>query len=192
MRTREKALSIDLFLDLDGVLADFDAGLADLGVRPDPAANRSRAEMDAHERARKDAIYRRIAGTDFFRRLPPAPGAHALWAACRRHQPTILTAVPRFADPVHTEEAGAHKYAMVTRTFEALPWHRFITCTSREKPLHMRPGGRPQVLIDDRAANVRAWRQAGGAAIHHVDAATSIDQLRELLQGGWTAEPRTP
>jgi hypothetical protein len=169
---------IDLYLDLDGVLADFDAGLRRLGHATDPGMNRSREEMDTDARARKDALYAAIAGTPFFRELPPTPDAHRLWTAVRHLDPVILTAVPRFDDPAHFAEAGDHKHAWVCATFEPIPRTRFVATTSRDKPRFMNPASpRPQVLIDDRSKNVEAWRAAGGIGVLHTTAADSLAQL---------------
>ena len=173
--------TIDLFLDLDGVLADFDAGLARLGHAAGTGMNRSREEMDADARARKDALYAAIAGTSFFRTLPAMADAHRLWTAVRHLDPVILTAIPRFEAPDHFAEAAAHKYAWVCATFEPIPRERFIATTSRDKPLFMTPDSpRPQVLVDDRVKNVEAWRATGGVGILHATVADSLDQLTRI------------
>lgn len=173
--------TIDLFVDLDGVLADFDAGLHRLGHLNEANMNRSREEMDTAARAWKDALYAAIAGTGFFRDLPAIADAHRLWTAIRHLDPVILTAVPRFADPADVTEAAEHKYAWVCATFEPIPRARFIATTSRDKPLYIKQSlPRPQVLIDDRVKNVDAWRAAGGMAVLHTSAADSLAQLARV------------
>jgi 5'(3')-deoxyribonucleotidase len=42
--------------------------------------------------------------------------------------------------------------------------------------------GKMQILIDDRTINVLAWRNAGGIAIHHKDASTTIRELEAIIR----------
>ena len=75
-----------LFLDCDGVLADFDAGARDvLGMS-------SRA---FEERYGKREFWRRIArARDFYARLPLMPDARRLFDAVAHLDPIILTGLP--------------------------------------------------------------------------------------------------
>lgn len=71
-----------LFLDLDGVLADFEAAVHRLlHKRPE----------DVPPRVLWGTIRQQ---TDFFGRLAPMPDAHELWEFSKPHRPTILTGKP--------------------------------------------------------------------------------------------------
>jgi hypothetical protein len=84
-----------IYLDMDGVVADYDAGIRALGFEPDPkkknALNRS-GSNDPFKRTMYDAIK----GTEFYRNLPFQAGALELYAAIATAKPIILTASPKF------------------------------------------------------------------------------------------------
>jgi hypothetical protein len=150
-----------LFLDLDGVLADFDRGVqAVTGVRPEELPLKT---MWA-------ALSRAPA---FFEALELMHDAEALWRFCAPHHPTILTGLPLGT------WAPAQKRRWVARVLGAhVP---VITCMSREKPRWSGPG---HVLVDDRATACEGWERKGGRFIHHVSAERSIALLRALGFGG--------
>src|SRR4051812_16756235 len=149
-----------LFLDCDGVLADFDAGaLALLGATP--------AEFE--KRHGKGEFWKRLArAPNFYGELPEMPDAQILFEAVKHLKPTILTGLPlgRWAAPQKERWAALH--------FPGVP---IITTMARQKHLHMEPD---DVLVDDRATHRHLWEDAGGIFIQHRSAADSIRQLAEI------------
>ena len=146
-----------LFLDLDGVLADFDRGVEALtGRRP--------------EALRVAEMWRALSRAPaFFETLHWMHDAERLWRFCAPHAPTILTGLPLGS------WAPEQKRRWVARMLGAhVP---VITCMSRDKPRHAGPG---HVLVDDRASARAGWETAGGLFIHHTDADRSIVALRAL------------
>ncbi|MBN9530576.1 MAG: hypothetical protein J0H82_30500 [Alphaproteobacteria bacterium] len=79
-----------IYLDLDGALADFEAGATNLlGVPPRQFEQENGAGV----------FWRRLAEADgFYRQLPLLPDAHPLFDAVQHLQPTILTGLPKAAD----------------------------------------------------------------------------------------------
>jgi hypothetical protein len=146
-----------LFLDLDGVLADFDRGVeAVTGQRPETLALRTMWEALAR-------------APRFFETLEFMHDAEALWTFCAPHRPTILTGLPLGS------WAPAQKKRWVGRMLGAhVP---IITCMSRDKPKWSGPG---RVLVDDRAVARDGWERKGGRFVHHVSAERSVAALREL------------
>ena len=152
-----------LFLDLDGVLADFDSGVfqatgklpADLGDR------------------RMWPVLARTPG--FYEHLPWMPDGRDLWESSKTHRPVILTGLPlgKWAEP--------QKRAWCAR--ELGPDVPVICCLSREKGRHaaeiLEPG-EVMVLVDDRLKVQAAWVDAGGRFILHTCAAASIAALKDL------------
>ena len=153
---------MQLYVDLDGVLADFDSGYALLtGSRPDKAAD--------------DVDWKLIRQTpNFYANLPPMGDMAVLWARISRYQPIILTGVP-----ANVPEAAANKRAWVERW---LPGTFVIPTKSSEKATYARPG---DVLIDDWEKYRPLWEKAGGRWITHVSAIDTSDALDKMgLVGG--------
>ena len=154
---RAVAIQVTLFLDLDGVLADFDAGVVALTGRH-PREQSARAMWRAVARA-----------PDFFAALAFTRDGRRLWDFCRPLDPTILTGLP------HGGWAAPQKRRWVAAMLG--PEVPVITCMSREKARYGAPG---RVLVDDRETAREPWEQAGGIFIHHRGADTTIDRLTAL------------
>ena len=150
-----------LFLDCDGVLADFDAyatGL--LGLPP--------REFEARH-GRKE-LWRRIAGhPDYFFRLPLKPDARELWEAVAHLGPVILTGVP------HGNWAAPQKMRWAAQHF---PGARTITTMARAKREHMEAPG--DILVDDSLAFRALWEEAGGVFVHHRNTQDTLAELQAL------------
>ena len=148
---------VTIFLDLDGVLADFDRGVQAVCGRP-PEDLPLRTMWASLARAPR-----------FFETLEMMHDAEALWRFCAPHRPTILTGLPLGS------WAPAQKRRWVARVLGAhVP---VIACMSRDKPRWSAPG---HVLVDDRIAARDGWERKGGLFVHHVSAERSIARLREL------------
>lgn len=149
---------MELFLDCDGVLADFDSHALDyFGMPPREyevlmGSEKFWAELEAKG--------------DFYRHLPVMPDAQNLVDGVRHLSPTILTGCPR------GNWAEAQKIAWAEEHFPGIP---IVTCRSAEKRKHItKPGA---VLIDDWPQHRHKWIEAGGVFISHFDAATSLAAL---------------
>jgi hypothetical protein len=152
-----------LFIDLDGVLADFDAGheIA-FGHRPSKEQDRVNWEIvRAHE-----GVY-----GSFYAGLPPMEDWRVLWEGVAHLSPTILTGVPP-----EIPDAPLHKRAWVDRIIG--PDARMITCRSVEKSLHAEPG---DVLVDDWEKHRHVWEKMGGVWITHTSAARSLELIHEIF-----------
>lgn len=150
-----------LFLDCDGVLADFDAGAEALLGMPVAAFE---------ARFGRGAFWKRLAGApDFYGSLPEMADARTLVDAVADLKPTILTGLPmgRWAAPQKERWAAEH-----------FPGTPIITCMARDKHKHMAAG---DVLIDDRENHRAAYENAGVVFVHHRDAADSLNQLAAIF-----------
>src|SRR4051812_1517730 len=86
-----------IYLDLDGVMADYDAGIRAMGFTPDPALNRPGDRIvDPALKAHKRTMYEAVQGTTFYADLPLLPGALKLYNLVEASEPYILTAAPKF------------------------------------------------------------------------------------------------
>ena len=151
----------ELFLDCDGVLADFDAGAEQLlGMKP----------AAFQKRYGNGLFWKRLAKPPgFYATLPQSPDAQVLFAAVKHLRPTILTGLPmgNWAAPQKVKWAAEH--------FPGVP---IITCLARDKHKYMKAG---DVLVDDRENHRAAYEDAGVIFIHHKNAADSIRQLAEIF-----------
>ena len=150
-----------LFLDADGVLADFDLGTRRLlGATP-------REFIAKHGRG---AFWKRLArAPDFYAALPEMPDARKLFDAVEHLKPTILTGLPlgSWAAPQKVRWAAEH--------FPRVP---IITCMARDKHKHMHPG---DVLVDDREKHRAAYEESGVVFVHHRNAEDSLRQLARIF-----------
>ena len=150
-----------LFLDADGVLADFDAGARAL-FGMDPAA------FQARHGSRE--FWRRISGAkNFYGALPEMPDARVLFDGVKHLEPTILTGLPLGS------WAAPQKVAWAAEHFPGVP---IITCMARDKHKHMHPG---DVLVDDRENHRAAYEAAGVVFVHHKNARDSLRQLARIF-----------
>lgn len=149
---------MQLYVDMDGVLADFDRHHeAVFGFR-------SCKHADNVDWAAIRAV------KDFYLQIPPMPDLDRLWARIERYRPIVLTGIPW-----SVEEAPENKRAWVRKTLG--PDVEVRTCRSREKCLHAKPG---DVLIDDWEKYRQLWLDAGGRWITHTSAAETDRALTEM------------
>ena len=147
-----------IYLDCDGVLADFDKSAEAILGGPSHAFKM---------RHGAGPFWRRLANADgFFDNLDPLPDAFELYEAVRAKGPIILTGMP------HGKWAEPQKRRWAHRHFPGVP---VITTMAALKREHCHPG---DVLVDDRDQHRWLWEQAGGLFIHHKSAKASIEALK--------------
>ena len=150
---------MQVFVDMDGVLADFDTGYA---ILFGPHGGKEADNVD----------WQKVRATPgFYASLPPMPDFDVLWRALEPYRPIILTGVPS-----SVPEASENKRAWAVRHIG--PDVRMICCRSRDKCLHGKPG---DVLIDDWEKHKQRWIDMGGYWITHFTAVQSIRTLQEYL-----------
>lgn len=150
-----------LYLDMDGVLADFDRRAAEVfGMPP----------RQYEEQHGEPAFWATLfASPDFFATFEMMPDAPDLWAATKHLRPVVLTGVPR----------GGWASDQKRRWVDAKlgPSVGVITCFAKDKARYCKPG---DVLVDDRPKYRDLWEAAGGVFVTHTSAAASIETLRHL------------
>ena len=147
-----------LYLDCDGVLADFDKGAtAILGLPPT-------AYEAKHGPGR---FWQKLASApDFYFGLPLLPDAMELFEAVKHLHPVILTGLPR------GNWAADQKVRWAARYF---PGTRIITTLARDKRNHAKEG---DVLVDDQLRHAHLWEEVGGIFVHHKNAKGTLRQLK--------------
>lgn len=157
-----------LYLDMDGVVADFDE-----------YASRILGPMPPHQGIYPNDQWEQIsANPRLYRDLLKTPYADELVAECidlaifRDYELLFLTAVPKGND---VKWAFYDKVLWAKTYFPEIPVH--FGPYSIDKWRHCNPG---DILIDDRISNIDEWRAAGGIAIHHTAIDTTLFELSKL------------
>lgn len=146
-----------LYLDCDGVLADFGKGAtAVLGLHPHAFEKR-------HGLGR---FWQKLAtAPDFYFALPLMDDAMELFEAVRHLDPIILTGLPRGNWAADQKVRWAAKY---------FPGTRIITTMARDKRDHAKEG---DVLVDDQLRHRHLWEEAGGIFVHHRNTRETLGEL---------------
>jgi hypothetical protein len=152
-----------LYLDLDGVMADFDAHF--------PAV----FGLDHRSLADDDMWMQINAHPSYFRDMPPCEGAKAFFDGISWLDPVILTACPRtnYANAARQKRAWVREH--LSTTCMILP-----VMGGYNKPLFMHAPG--DILIDDFERNTTCWQKEGGIAILHRDFASTRTELDRCLR----------
>ena len=152
-----------IYCDMDGVVADFTAFTANLlGTKF------------------KDEYWDELP-VDLFLQLPPMPDAHVLWGYIKQFQPFMLTAVPRDSRGPIAKRAWKDKTRWMMKNFK-LPSSRMRIVLRKNKKNFAMDGRdkRPNILIDDHLGNIREWESAGGIGVHHINANSTINDLKKI------------
>ena len=155
-----------IFVDMDGVLADFLKGCEAMIGHPMTNDDKGHSDYDT----RKEELTNKR----MFANLPPMVDMYDLIAYIKHTNVPweILTA----AGVVNRELVVYDKKAWIDKYVDPSV---VVNCTftGSQKAAYAR---KRNVLIDDRPKNIRAWEDAGGIGIIHTSAADTIKQLKEL------------
>lgn len=161
-----RQVNYTIFVDLDGVLADLKSYVEN--VIGEPITTQSDGNW-ANDSEIWDEL--RAKGEPKFNELDLLPDAMRLWNYVKPYEPHILTAT---GYPVH--ENAMMKREWVLKHLNGYADIHTVDA-SRKKAQFADP---THILIDDRTKSTRPWKQAGGIAILHKNAAKTIDKLQEL------------
>lgn len=159
-----------LFLDMDGVQADFFGRWAEEhGVHNYKAIPHFEQAIEelAHSDAKK--VY------DFFYKLDPLSGGQQIinWIKINHIPFTVLSA------PLRGPYAAASISAKKDWLDKYNPGTSKNAIFTSEKYVHAMDNGIANVLVDDYGKYLNAWKNAGGIAVKHDDKSTS-DTIRQL------------
>lgn len=155
---------IRIYLDLDGVMADFDTHFPSV------------FGLD-HKSMADDDMWATInAHPTYFRDMPICPGANDFFQKIAWLDPIILTACPRtnYQHVARQKRAWVREHLSVVSII--LP-----VMGGRNKGLFMHAPG--DILIDDFGRNIAAWEQEGGVGILHRNFQTTEAALEKALIG---------
>lgn len=164
-----------IYLDMDGVLVNFLAG-----AHKATGFLWHTSDWDAvpwHERAK--LIKQGIDNIPFWEHLEPLDDYNVLWNYTKSHQPRILTAQPSWN--VGCEEPAQRGKRIWCKKHLMIPEDRIhVVYRAQKKDFALNTDGKPNVLVDDHDNNIKEFTEAGGIAILHTSAATTVEKLKEL------------
>ena len=161
-----------VYVDMDGVLADFFGGVEKLyGVEHWKDLTSSKDEGGL-----KQEVINRITGTDFFATLPEFPTSDQLIAMVKKFTGgtfSILTS------PLRGDHENSTKYKKIWITQHIANPEQVIVTGRKEAYAKDKASGTPNILIDDRPTNIERWQNAGGYGILYQ---ANRDQLTKVQQ----------
>ena len=168
-RLREEETKYKIYLDMDGVVADFDKRFMDLaGMGP----------REFEEKYGKNAFWDFIDEGDnklvFWVGIPPMSDAKQLVDFVSKYDYEMLTA-PSLKKQSVMGKGLWMKNQTNKGLFPSKPKVNYKSAKAKKDfaaPNH--------ILIDDREDNIDSWRAAGGIGILHTSASSTINQLKKL------------
>ena len=163
-----------VYLDMDGVLADFFGGVEFLyGVE-----HWKELTNDKTKDLKKQVIDR-ITGTDFFAVLPKFPTAD-----------TLIDMVKKFTggrfsintSPLRGDHENSAKYKKVWISNNIEQPDEIIVTGRKESYAKNKASGTPNILIDDRPVNIQKWQAAGGYGILYQANRDSLEKVKKGLE----------
>lgn len=150
-----------VYLDMDGVLADFFHEYAKLaGV---PADKFGKHDYRSIPPAKADPTLDKMVGTNFFARLPKFPTADTLVnLAVKTFGGYSICSSPLRGDHANSEAQKKHWINQHLR-----PAPQEIIITGMKERYAVQPDGTPNILVDDRGSNITKWEAAGGIGIKY-------------------------
>lgn len=152
-----------IFVDLDGVMSDFDGFfLQEFGVETKDVTKKEMWRL-IHEYDR------------FFLKMPVMAGAYQLYEA-----------LPYDTEIAILTSAGTSNYAAVAEQKKAwvkeyIDKDMLVICVKDGLDKASMVQNKGDILIDDWRLNCEAWEAAGGVAVKYENAAQAINDLRALF-----------
>ena len=160
----------EVFLDMDGVLADFfsaQAKLADVPTYRDISPEQNEMTLD------------KMVGTNFFATLDKFPSADQLVDMCIR----IFGHYNICSSPLRGDydNSELNKKIWIAKHLEKkLPLEIYITPNKQQHA--KQPDGTPNILIDDRGSNITSWEAAGGVGIKYQADEDKLSKVESVLK----------
>ena len=167
--------NIQVYLDLDGVLVNFDKGFKKIsgGVSADDFA---RVKFNGDIKAAKKEFWKLIgrAGSSWWANLEMMPDGMVLWNFFKTYNPIILTA-GRGSGVKEGKTSWVHRHlgAQINPVLASRGEDKPMYVTNDPNTIH--------VLIDDTKKNIEAWNNSGEGkvAMLHTSAADTIRKFTE-------------
>lgn len=170
LQPKEGEQEYDIYVDMDGVLADFIDGVNRL-LGMDYSDEEYQTNPEYRTKMWKAVGKYSKEGGQLWSELNPMPDAKQLWSYVEKYDPEILTA------------AGNPEFGAEAQKRQWVPWVMGSDITvhvvrkSADKAQYATPNS---ILIDDQEKSIKPWIAAGGIGILHTSAANTINELKKL------------
>ena len=156
-----------VYVDMDGVIANFYAGMSKLTGHPEP-----RAMQDLESEVRK------LAGTDFFYQLPKYEQAEELLGYINKMTggDWYILSSPLSNDK---EASAAYKKAWIRDKLDHKPRGAYFT--GQKEQYATQADGTPNILIDDYPGYLKKWREKGGIGVQYKGHVGNIEDVKAIL-----------
>ena len=163
-----------VYLDMDGVLADFFGGVEFLyGVE-----HWKQLTNDKTKDLKKEVIDR-ITGTDFFAVLPKFPTADALKDMVKKFTGGKFSIN---TSPLRGDHENSAKYKKVWIANNIEQPDDIVVTGRKETYAKDKGTGTPNILIDDRPINIQKWQAAGGYGILYQANRDPLSKVQQALE----------
>jgi hypothetical protein len=163
-----------VYLDMDGVLADFFGGVEFLyGVE-----HWKQLTNDKTKDLKKEVIDR-ITGTDFFAVLPKFPTADALIDMVKKFTGGKFSIN---TSPLRGDHENSAKYKKVWISNNIEQPDEIVVTGRKETYAKNKGTGTPNILIDDRPINIQKWQAAGGYGILYQANRDPLSKVQQALE----------
>ena len=154
-----------IFVDMDGVLADFVQGVQGPKYLNGPLTDHLYDDNKIE-----------LSNKGLFKDLPLMPGMKDLINAVK--DTGVYWEILTCTGELNRKKVAQDKTIWIRKHVDP---GVVITCTFKgeQKAAYAKPGS---ILIDDRPRNIKAWTDAGGIGILHKNAADTIAQLQDLTR----------
>ena len=162
-----------VYLDMDGVLADFFGGVEKMyGVQHWKELTSDKTKD------LKSEVINRITGTDFFATLPKFTNADELITLVKKFTggKFSINTSPLRGD---NQNSGKYKQLWIQQNIEK-PDDVIIT-GRKESYAKDKASGTPNILIDDRPVNIERWQGAGGYGILYQANRDPLSKVKQAL-----------
>lgn len=178
-------LQIQIYCDMDGVLADMEAGFKKISGGYTSEDLKNSPECHGDRRISQKRFWQLIGRTpNFWLNLPVMPDAKILWKYIKENftnPPPVILSAGQGGALIAEKTQWAHTHID--------PAIKVIVAHSKDKKIEYMVKYPPEqrvthVLIDDRQKNIDLWdnTDAHRIGILHTDAASTIKQLTQFAQ----------